>query len=150
MRMLAKPTVRSAKGKKVGSLGRVETFSLNNSKNLCGMEGGLFTTDAELLLRKGELVRCFGDEIDEVTHRRIYNASILGHMYRNQEPPAGLARAQLLHLDERNDARIANANYVSTQMGEIPGLIPPQCPADRNHVYFRYNFRFDPVSAGID
>ena len=101
------------KGKKVGSIGDVGTFSLNNFKNLCGGEGGLFTTDNEDYLKKGMLIRCFGDEVDEVSHRRIYNASILGYMYRNQELPAALARAQLIHLDERNEVRIANANYLT-------------------------------------
>ena len=38
------------------------------------------------------LIRCFGDEVDEVSKRRVYNASILGYMYRNQELPAALAR----------------------------------------------------------
>lgn len=138
------------KGRKVGSIGDVGTFSLNNFKNLCGGEGGLFTTDNEDYLKKGMLIRCFGDEVDEVSHRRIYNASILGYMYRNQELPAALARAQLMHLDERNNVRIANANYLSRELGKIAGVIPPYCPPDCKHVYFMYNVRFDPAAAGID
>jgi perosamine synthetase len=138
------------KGRKVGSLGDIGTFSLNNFKNLCGGEGGLFNTDSEEYLNKGVLVRCFGDEVDEVSHRRIYNASILGYMYRNQELPAALTRGQLLHLDERNDVRIANANYLAQELGKIPGVIPPYCPPDSKHVYFMYNVRFDPQAAGVD
>ena len=137
-------------GRKVGSIGDVGTFSLNNFKNLCGGEGGLFTTDDEMYLKKGLLLRCFGDEIDEVSHRRIYNASILGYMYRNQELPAALARAQLMHLDERNAVRIANANYLTQELGKIPGVIPPYCPPECKHVYFMYNVRFDPQAAGVD
>jgi dTDP-4-amino-4,6-dideoxygalactose transaminase len=138
------------KGRKVGSLGDIGTFSLNNFKNLCGGEGGLFTTDNEEFLEKGVLVRCFGDEVDEVSKRRVYNASILGYMYRNQELPAALARGQLLHLDERNDVRIANANYLTQELSKIPGVIPPYCPPERKHVYFMYNVRFDPKAAGVD
>jgi perosamine synthetase len=138
------------KGRKVGSLGDIGTFSLNNFKNLCGGEGGLFNTDSEDYLNKGVLVRCFGDEVDEVSHRRVYNASILGYMYRNQELPAALTRGQLLHLDERNDVRIANANYLTQELGKIPGVIPPYCPPDSKHVYFMYNVRFDPQAAGVD
>lgn len=138
------------KGKMVGTIGQVGTFSLNNFKNLCGGEGGLFITDSEDLLKKGSLIRCFGDEIDEVSHRRIYNASILGYMYRNQELPAALARAQLMHLDERNDVRITNANLLTKELGKIPGVIPPYCPPDCKHVYFMYNVRFDPRAAGVD
>lgn len=138
------------KGRKVGSFGDVGTFSLNNFKNLSGGEGGLFTTDSEDYLNKGVLVRCFGDEVDEVSRRRVYNASILGYMYRNQELPAAHARAQLLHLDENNDVRIANADYLSAELAKIPGVIPPYCPPDCRHVYFMYNVNFDPAAAGVD
>ena len=138
------------RGKKVGTIGDVGTFSLNNFKNLCGGEGGLFITDSEVYLNKGMLLRCFGDEIDEVSHRRVYNASILGYMYRNQELPAALCRAQLLHLDERNTARIANAQYLTRELARIPGVIPPYCPPECKHVYFMYNVRFDPKAAGVE
>ena len=138
------------KGKKVGSIGHIGTFSLNNYKNMPGGEGGLFTTDSEAFLDKGALIRCFGDEVDEVSRRRVYNASILGYMYRNQELPAALARAQLLHLDERNAIRIANANYLTQELGKIRGVIPPYCPSDCRHVYFMYNVRFDPKAAGVE
>ncbi|MGA2762139.1 MAG: DegT/DnrJ/EryC1/StrS family aminotransferase [Spirochaetia bacterium] len=137
------------KGKKVGTMGDVGTFSLNNFKNLSGGEGGLFVTDREDLLEKGALIRCFGDEVDEVSRRRVYNASILGYMYRNQELPAALARAQLRHLDERNAVRIANAEMLTRELSKIPGVIPPCCPPDRRHVYFMYNVRFDPKRAGV-
>lgn len=138
------------KGKKVGTIGHIGTFSLNNFKNLCGGEGGLYITDDENLLNKGSLIRCFGDEVDEVSRRRVYNASILGYMYRNQELPAALARAQLKHLDEYNAVRIANADYLTRELGKIPGVIPPYCPPDCKHVYFMYNVRFDPKAAGVD
>ncbi len=138
------------KGRKVGGIGDIGTFSLNNYKNLPGGEGGLFNTNSLEYLEKAMLIRCFGDEIDEVSHRRIYNASILGYMYRNQELPAAFARAQLLHLDEYNAIRIANANYLTQELAKIPGVIPPYCPPECQHVYFMYNVRFDPTAAGVD
>lgn len=138
------------KGRMVGTMGHIGAFSLNALKNLCGGEGGLYITDDEYFLNRGMLIRCFGDEIDEETHRRKYNASILGYMYRNQELPAALARAQLKHLDEYNAARIANAEYLTSELGKIPGVIPPYCPPDCKHVYFMYNVRFDPAAAGVD
>jgi perosamine synthetase len=138
------------KGRKVGSIGHIGAFSLNNYKNLPGGEGGLFTTNDETFLQKGTLIRCFGDEIDEVSHRRIYNASILGYMYRNQELPAAFARAQLRHLDEYNAIRIENANYLTHELGQIPGVIAPYCPPDCMHVYWMYTVRLDPQTAGVD
>ncbi len=137
------------KGRKVGTIGHIAAFSLNNFKNLSGGEGGFFVTNDETLLRKGSLIRCFGDEVDEVSHRRKYNASILGYMYRNQELPAAFTRGQLKHLDEYNDTRISNAGYLTERIGKIPGVVPPYRPDDCKHVYFMYNVRFNPEEAGV-
>jgi len=138
------------KGRMCGTMGHAAAFSLNNLKNLCGGEGGLFVTEDEDLLRKGDLVRYFGDEADEATLRQKYNASILGYMYRNQELPAALARGQLRHLNENNGIRIKNSEYLTSEMGKIPGVIPPYCPPDCKHVYWFYAVRFDPKAAGMD
>ncbi|MCU0959490.1 MAG: DegT/DnrJ/EryC1/StrS family aminotransferase [Pirellulaceae bacterium] len=138
------------KGRMCGTLGIAGAFSLNNLKNLCGGEGGLFVTNDENVLKKGDLVRYFGDECDEVTSRQKYNASIMGYMYRNQELPAALARGQLRHLTAFNDTRIRNAEYLSRELRQIPGVIPPVCPPDCKHVYWFYAVRFDPQAAGVD
>ncbi|MCE5250363.1 DegT/DnrJ/EryC1/StrS family aminotransferase [bacterium] len=138
------------KGRMCGTMGHAGAFSLNNLKNLCGGEGGLYVTDDPDLLKKGDLVRYFGDEADERTLRQKYNASILGYMYRNQELPAALARGQLKHLNELNDARIRNAGYLTHALSTIPGVIPPYCPPDCRHVYWFYAVRFDPETAGVD
>jgi len=138
------------KGRMCGTIGVAGAFSLNNLKNLCGGEGGLFITDDDDVLKKGDLVRYFGDECDEKTLRQKYNSSILGYMYRNQELPAALARGQLMHLDEHNATRISNSEYLSRELGKIPGVIPAFCPPECKHVYWFYAVRFDPKAAGID
>jgi len=138
------------KGRTCGTIGVAGAFSLNNLKNLCGGEGGLFVTNDEDVLKKGDLVRYFGDECDEKTLRQKYNSSILGYMYRNQELPAALARGQLKHLNELNATRIRNSEYLSRELGKIPGVIPPYCPSDCKHVYWFYAVRFDPRAAGVD
>ena len=117
------------KGRMCGTLGIAGAFSLNNLKNLCGGEGGLFVTNDEDVLRKGDLVRYFGDECDEATRRQKYNASILGYMYRNQELPAALARGQLKHLNELNATRIRNAEYLTRELGEDSGRDSARLPA---------------------
>lgn len=138
------------KGRMCGTMGIAGAFSLNNLKNLCGGEGGLFVTDDQQLLQKADLVRYFGDECDEKTLRQKYNSSILGYMYRNQELPAALARGQLRHLDEFNATRIRNSEFLSRELGKIPGIVPPVCPPEGKHVYWFYAVRFDPQAAGLD
>ena len=138
------------KGKKVGTMGLMGAFSLNCLKNLCGGEGGLLITDDEFCIKKASLVRMFGDEIDDERQVRVYNASILGWMYRNQELPAAFARAQLKRLDDFNATRAKNSEYLSKAFAEIPGIIPPYVPEDRTHVYWFYIIRLDPKAAGLD
>ena len=138
------------KGKKVGTFGRMGAFSLNCLKNLCGGEGGLLISDDEYSIKKATLIRMFGDEVDDERQVRVYNASILGYMYRNQELPAAFARSQLKHLDQYNAVRAKNAGYLTKAFSKIPGIIPPHVPEDRTHVYFFYIIRLDPKAVGID
>jgi perosamine synthetase len=138
------------RGKKVGSFGELAAFSLNSSKNLTGGEGGLLVMDDDEYFMRAKMLRMFGDEIDDETKLRKYNASILGYQYRNLEMPAALARAQLQRLDEYNDWRIANCTYLTERLRDIPGVHPPYVPDGYKHVYWMYVVEFYPEDAGID
>ncbi len=138
------------KGKKVGSFGQLAAFSLNSSKNLCGGEGGFFMTDDDAYLMRGDMLRMFGDEIDDETQLRVYNAAILGYMFRTQELPAAFARAQFQRLDEHNAIRQKNCGFLTDVLSEFPWVITPYHPEDRTHVYWMYIVRFDPAQAGVD
>ena len=137
-------------GKKVGNFGDLSAFSLNSSKNLCSGEGGLLVMDDETYFNRAGMVRMFGDEVDDETQLRVYNASILGYMYRNQEIVAAFARSQLERLDEYNDVRIQNCNYLSENLKGIPGLNLPYIPDNCKSVYWFYIVEFDPKEAGVD
>ena len=138
------------KGRVAGSIGHMACFSLNNLKNLCGGEGGLLVMDDETWYHRASLVRMFGDEVDDESKLRVYNASILGYMYRTQELPAALTRAQLKKLNRLNRARQKNAAFLSKALARLPGLKPPYVPPKQTHVYFMYTVRFDPKKAGVD
>ena len=118
------------KGRMCGTMGIAGAFSLNNLKNLCGGEGGLFVTNDEDVLKKGDLVRYFGDECDEATLRQKYNASILGYMYRNQELPAALARGQLQAPRTNSTPRgSAMPSTSAANWARFRASIPPVLPA---------------------
>ena len=101
------------KGQKVGSFGELSAFSLNSSKNLCGGEGGFFMTDDERFLT-GEMLRMFGDEVDDETSLRVDNASILGFMYRTQELPAAFARSSNGWMPTTRCARRTPASWIAS------------------------------------
>ena len=92
----------------------------------------------------------FGDEVDDETQLRVYNASILGYMYRTQELPAAFTRAQLKKLNRLNRLRQRTCGYLTRELSRIKGVIPPYVPKNQTHVYFMYNIRFDPKKAGVD
>lgn len=138
------------RGKKVGQFGDLAAFSLNSSKNLACGEGGLLVTDDQELYMRAGMLRMFGDEIDDETQLRVYNASILGYMYRTQELPAALARAQLERLDEYNEIRIRHCTYLTEQLRGIPGVHTPYVPAECKCVYWMYIVEFYPEEAGVE
>ena len=137
------------KGRKAGTLGDLAAFSLNSSKNLCAGEGGLLVMDDDTHFSRADMLRMFGDEVDDETKLRVYNASILGYMYRNQELPAAFTRAQLQRLDQHNSVRIQNCDYLSENLKEIPGLQTPYIPQDYKHVYWMYIIEFYPEQTDI-
>ena len=138
------------RGKKVGRFGELAAFSLNSSKNLACGEGGLLVTDEDDLHMRAGILRMFGDEIDDETQLRVYNASILGYMYRTQELPAALTRAQLERLDEHNGIRIRHCNYLTEQLKGIPGVQPPYVPKKSKCVYWMYIVEFQPEEVGVE
>jgi len=138
------------KGRKVGNLGDVAGVSLNGSKNLSALcEGGLYTTNDEQSYWLAERVRMFG-EIVKPDLPRDYNAQTMGWNYRFNTLEAAFARCQLAKLDEMNATRVANCEYLSARLAEIPGIAPPSVPDDRTHVYFFYVVRIRPEELGLD
>ncbi len=137
------------KGRKTGRLGDMAAFSMQESKNLPAIDGGLFTTDSDEYREKAEMVRMFG-EVVEPGKKRAYNAYTLGWMYRTNELISALARCQLKRLDANNDIRIKFGKYISRELNKIPGVIPPYVPHDRTHVYHIFRVRLDPKAAGVN
>jgi perosamine synthetase len=133
------------KGKKSGTMGVAGCFSLNVTKNLCGGEGGLLNTDNDELAERARTFRTFGEKVGRQKEKiRPYSSYTIGWNYRTQELPAALARSQLKRLDGYNGIARRNAEYLSRELGELPGLIPPHVPPDRSSNYYKYRLRFEP------
>jgi len=136
------------KGKKVGTLGDMAAFSLNQTKNLQAGEGGLFVTDNKEYWLRADMVRMFGEQVRE-KERRSYVAHTLGWNYRMSELTAAIARAQLERLEEINATARRNAGILNAILEDIEGIEPPYCPPDRTHVYHKYRARLRPEALGI-
>jgi len=117
-------------GKKVGSFG-TGTFSLYPTKNITSGEGGMITTGDETLAEKSRVIRQHG-------MRRRYYHDELGFNFRMTDIHAAIGLAQLQKLDRFNQARQANAHYLSAH---LKGVMVPAVPAECKHVYHQYTIR---------
>lgn len=137
------------RGAKVGTMGDVAAFSLNQNKNLAAGEGGLLTTDDEEVYESAARLWQFG-EIRKPDGTRDMNAHGMGWMYRTAGLPAAFARAQLAKLDHYTHVFQDNARFLSSALAGIPGVEPPAEPEGYEHVYYNYAVRFQPGQLGLD
>ncbi|MFW6137990.1 MAG: DegT/DnrJ/EryC1/StrS family aminotransferase, partial [Spirochaetota bacterium] len=138
------------KGKKVGNIGDICGASTMPLKPIPGgSEGGVLTTNNETYRDLADMVRMFG-EIISTGEERQYNAYTMGWNYRITPFSAAMARSQLKRTDQYLNARREKAAYISKNLAELPGIIPPYIPEGSTHSYYIYYFKLDPESAGLD
>lgn len=134
------------RGRRAGAVEDAAGFSLNPTKNLPGIEGGLFVASRPDVFENGCMV---SQDIQLLGGRREYPVYSLGYNYRPNEMSSAFARVQLRRLDERNGRRAARCERLSARLRELPGVHPPHVPPDRTHVYHIYRVRLDPEAAGV-
>jgi perosamine synthetase len=131
------------KGRKVGTLGTLGCFSFQASKNLNSGEGGaVLTNDSEVI------ERCFAFH----NNSRGRNAAGADFSYvtkglnlRMTEFQAALLMAQMTRLAKQASTREKNAEYLTAQLKQIPGIAPAEAYGGcTRNAYHLYMFRYDP------
>lgn len=117
-------------GKRVGSFG-TGCFSLYPTKNMTSGEGGMITTNDSEIAEHCQLIRQHG-------MRRRYYHDELGFNYRMTDLHAAIGLAQLHKLERFNQARIANAQYLTSH---LKGVSTPHVPEGYRHVFHQYTVR---------
>lgn len=118
-------------GEKVGTLGDMACFSFYPTKNMTTSEGGMITTDDEELAKKAQMFRAHGAS-------ERYHHDEIGYNFRMTDIAAAIGLAQLKVIDEFNDKRIRNANYLNEQLKDVEGIVTPKSPDNYKHVYHQY------------
>lgn len=118
----------------VGNMGDIACFSFYPTKNMTTSEGGMITTNNKELAEKAKLFRAHGSKIKYV-HDEI------GYNFRSNDIAAAIGLAQLEKIDEFNEKRIANADYLNQSLKDIDGIITPKVLENRKHVYHQYTIR---------
>jgi len=133
-------------GRKSGTMGDVAAFSLNQNKNLCGGEGGLFVTDDEDRFTHGKAVTSFSD-MRPPEAGRDYHDYGLGWMYRTSDLPAAFALGQLRKLDRTNAQAQANWKQLDEMLADAPHLVRSYSTPERPTNGYAYVLRVDPAYA---
>jgi len=134
------------KGRKVGTMGDMGAFSLNQNKNLCGGEGGLLITDDEDLVAGARAVWSFGDMRPADSGRDYHNYG-LGWMYRTSDLAAAFALSGLRRLDETNAHAQENWRRLDGILDGTPGLVRSYGTEERPSNGYAYVLRADPAAA---
>jgi perosamine synthetase len=120
-------------GRAVGSFG-LGCFSFYATKNVTSGEGGIITTNDDILADTLRVLRNEG-------MRAPYEYERAGHNYRMTDVQAAIAVPQLAQLAESNERRRANAARLARGLAGIPGLLTPIVAPDRTHVFHQYTVR---------
>jgi perosamine synthetase len=120
-------------GQRVGSFS-TGCFSFYPTKNITTGEGGMITTNDEAIAQKARMLRNHGQ-------RERYLNEILGYNYRMTDIAAAIGLCQLEKLERFNKKRIENAKFLTAQLKEIRGLIPPSVRPNVKHVFHQYTLR---------
>jgi len=118
------------KGRRAGSFGTA-CFSLYPTKNITSAEGGMITTDDPQIAETCRVIRQHG-------MRRRYYHDELGFNFRMTDVHAAIGLAQLQKLEQFNEARIANAAYLTEH---LRGVVVPTVPEGYRHVFHQYTIR---------
>ncbi|MCC6442803.1 MAG: DegT/DnrJ/EryC1/StrS family aminotransferase [Armatimonadetes bacterium] len=141
------------KGKLCGTMGDAAGFSTQASKVLTtGSEGGLFTTNDELVHKRAALTQYLGELVVPGRERETqdYNAHGLGWVYRPDVFGQAFVRSQLKRLDANNDWRRKNCAYLTERLQGTPGLSTPYEPEGSHHIYYVYTLEFYPEQLKLD
>lgn len=143
------------KGKLVGTMGDIASYSFENSKHISCGEGGMITTNNE---KYAELCRKIGGHgfknlraeegrirlNQDVFQNPYYKRhDELGWNYRLSEFNAAVAFAQLERVEELVDLRIKTAKMFTEAMSCCDYLIPQKTPSDYVNSYFTFGAKYE-------
>jgi len=134
------------KGRKVGTIGHVNAYSMQDSKilNTTG-DGGMVTTDNDEYAVICREFRNHGflstRKLDDL---HIYIHPRMGYNYRMTEIQAAVGLKAMDRLDGYIATRRANAAFLGEAIADIDGLIPMADPPECNSSYYRYYCGMEP------
>jgi len=122
------------KGRRVGAIGDLGTFSFQMGKTLTCGEGGMVLTDDGELAEKAYSFHHIG----RISGRPFYEFHRVASNLRMTEWQAGVLLEQLTRLDEQTETRERNITYLAEGLQGIDGV----APIDRDPRITRWGFYY--------
>lgn len=142
------------RGRPVGSLAALSTFSLHPVKHVTAGEGGVVTTDDVDLAMRMRRFRNHGISSDHRQRERagswLYEMVELGFNYRLTDLQCALAKSQLRHLEAWVARRQVIARRYDAAFAELPSLRPVSLRPEATHAYHLYVVRLEPGALRVD
>ena len=112
---------------KVGTLGDVGCFSFYPTKHITTGEGGMLTTNNQIIANKVRKMKAFGydNSLGERKIPGIYDVLDLGYNYRMSEFHAAIGLAQLKKLGKFLKIREENYDYLHKELKDIEEIYIP-------------------------
>lgn len=128
------------KGRRLGSLGALSTFSFQASKTLTCGEGGIILTSDEGLERICRALHTCGRYPESAWYEHI----LLGGNYRLNEFQAALLLSQFERLEAQVQRREENGLFLAAELEKIPGIRPQRRGrGETRHGYHLFVFRYE-------
>jgi perosamine synthetase len=128
------------KGRKCGTIGDLGCFSFQESKHIPSGEGGAITGMSEELIDKCNSFHNCGRAVGTNTGKGSFTR---GMNYRMTQAQAVILMQQFEKLVKETEIRRANADYLSANLGKIPGITPVRLPENSRAVWHLYPYRYD-------
>jgi dTDP-4-amino-4,6-dideoxygalactose transaminase len=129
-------------GIRVGGFGDAEVFSLSPTKVVVAGEGGLISTNDDLLAERLRIARDYGNPGD-------YDCLFVGLNARLSELHAAVALASLEDLDGRLVERNALAAAYAEALADVPGIAFPQLADGDRSTFKDLTILVDPEAFGL-
>lgn len=137
------------RGRRVGSLADLSTFSFHPVKHITTGEGGMVTTDSPELAARMRKFRNHGITTDarqrEAAGSWFYEMTDLGFNYRLSDFQCALGTSQLKRLPAWIERRRAIAALYDEAFATMPGVRPLGVRPGASHAYHLYVVRLDLV-----
>ncbi|NQS88840.1 DegT/DnrJ/EryC1/StrS family aminotransferase [Patescibacteria group bacterium] len=108
------------KGRKVGAIGDIGSFSFQESKALTSGEGGIILTNNEEYHEKARLIHNIGRILDKLD----YIHYILSSNHRLSEFQSALLISQIKRLPEQTEIKHNNGVWLDEELSKIDGILP--------------------------